>query len=532
MASVAPEPTPITFTDLFPEKQCYACQSFEENAKRCSNQIRPRNTAAPPVPFCQAHRYIYAQQEGRFNMSLISSLTQEQENYLHTSLPAVILDFELELKQYKKYGFTAGDRGFNPYLNGIMKKRNLVNEDFIAILDKYGEEQLKEKKRIQDELHKQEKLLEELKKNGELTFAIVIDGHDVSTGIIIDKNDPSHKEYSQSINLSDKHFENVKEIYQIINKNRDKIKELSGSDDTNNLIIIPQLQEEIRKKRKELKEIEKEELERIKRRNAEHARREQERQNEILGRNIQPFARANNNPTALHNDPQSVHRNEVIRAQDPLLHDLLKTSLTNQNADENYREFIKLLMRNTNAVLKEIFNTFGFVVSPSVNMFRTEVNINLGRTETQSYMNPETLNITRFTYKEIFNKIVIRILNSKSKEDLVKRLQEEVLEGIGYCMAGKITRLLNAFTGFEEFIQQDLRSTSEKLQEGFAEISKSADDLEMKRACGLRLLEKLNVPTEEWGNWMGELGDVEEADADAEATPLIEKNILRKRVVA
>jgi hypothetical protein len=66
---------------------------------------------------------------------------------------------------------------------------------------------------------------------------------------------------------------------------------------------------------------------------------------------------------------------------------------------------------------------------------------------------------------------------------------------------------------------------SEKLQEGFGEISKLNISLEEKRARGQRLLEKLQVPEADRAVWMDALGgedeDINDNEVDSSEVSLL-----------
>jgi hypothetical protein len=168
-------------------------------------------------------------------------------------------------------------------------------------------------------------------------------------------------------------------------------------------------------------------------------------------------------------DSQNVHREDIRLAQNPMLFDLLKT-------DENLIEANTLIPRISEAILelrkeesgffgKMYYNIFGLGLSGRVHLFRENLKSQMALTERFSYLNPETNLITRFTYRDLAIKIMIRIIQSQNKKELARRFMEEVVDGVGYCMTGKITRLLNVFTGFPEFVQVDTRTLSEKIQD-------------------------------------------------------------------
>lgn len=59
-----------------------------------------------------------------------------------------------------------------------------------------------------------------------------------------------------------------------------------------------------------------------------------------------------------------------------------------------------------------------------------------------------TLVNTYLTYEDIFNHVMARIIKSNDKNELLKRVHEEIKESINLCFIGKITRLVNSLVGF------------------------------------------------------------------------------------
>ena len=71
-----------------------------------------------------------------------------------------------------------------------------------------------------------------------------------------------------------------------------------------------------------------------------------------------------------------------------------------------------------------------------------------------SYLDNETYHSTLLlTFYDVFVKVFGRILNSPHKEELMRRLDEEMMESKDKCFTGRITRLLNVLNGFYEDIQ-------------------------------------------------------------------------------
>jgi len=64
-------------------------------------------------------------------------------------------------------------------------------------------------------------------------------------------------------------------------------------------------------------------------------------------------------------------------------------------------------------------------------------------------LNDKTILVnTYLTYEDIFNHVMSRIMKSNDKNELLKRVHEEIKESINLCFTGKITRLVNSLNGF------------------------------------------------------------------------------------
>jgi len=55
---------------------------------------------------------------------------------------------------------------------------------------------------------------------------------------------------------------------------------------------------------------------------------------------------------------------------------------------------------------------------------------------------------TFITYEDIFNHVMNRIIHSNHKDELLKRVHEEIKDSLNLCFTGKITRLVNSLNGF------------------------------------------------------------------------------------
>lgn len=215
------------------------------------------------------------------------------------------------------------------------------------------------------------------------------------------------------------------------------------------------------------------------------------------------------------NDRQNVHREDIRLAQNPMLFDLLKTNTLLENnttlVDRISQAILELYKEQSGFFGKMYYGVFGLGLSARVKVFKVSLRQQMQTTERFSYLNPDTSLITRFSYYELATKMMVRILQSQNKKELSRRFLEEVVEGVGYCMTGKITRLLNVFTGFPEFVQVDLRTLTEKIQDVMAEINRQEDmTIREKKTRANMALSNLRVPLEERQVWLDAFGEDEE----------------------
>lgn len=92
------------------------------------------------------------------------------------------------------------------------------------------------------------------------------------------------------------------------------------------------------------------------------------------------------------------------------------------------------------------------------------------------------------------------------KREIAVRLAEEVLDGLGMCEQGKMTRLTNVLRGFHPALDDVVvLSVGEQLQNRMAVISRLP--AEERRAAADAVFAELGVPADEQGAWIDALGD-------------------------
>jgi hypothetical protein len=117
-------------------------------------------------------------------------------------------------------------------------------------------------------------------------------------------------------------------------------------------------------------------------------------------------------------------------------------------------------------------------------------------------------------YGSILERVITRIdtYDLPTQTELFQRLTEEVVEGFGLCVQGKMTRLANVLRGFEPEIDACVCAvpTREQFQNRFAMISKSGLTLVEQRNLANQLMDECLGPEEEREAWLDALESAEE----------------------
>ena len=114
-----------------------------------------------------------------------------------------------------------------------------------------------------------------------------------------------------------------------------------------------------------------------------------------------------------------------------------------------------------------------------------------------------------YTYGLILERMVAKI-DSKELEiqkELFRRLTEEIVEGVGLCAQGKMTRLANVLRGFDPEIDACVSPvpSREQFQNRFVVITKSMLPIPMQKELALQLMEECLIPEGEREGWLAAL---------------------------
>jgi hypothetical protein len=104
-------------------------------------------------------------------------------------------------------------------------------------------------------------------------------------------------------------------------------------------------------------------------------------------------------------------------------------------------------------------------------------------------------------YRRVLNSVWQYIKTSPDSESLKRILRTEMIDNIGMCAQGNLSRICNILSGYIEGVDVGVKSKNETIGERLS-LLLDVDDLDERTAAGRRVLEELNVPTEEHDIWL------------------------------
>jgi len=116
-------------------------------------------------------------------------------------------------------------------------------------------------------------------------------------------------------------------------------------------------------------------------------------------------------------------------------------------------------------------------------------------------------------YSDVVDRVWAFVRGHANHKDLVRRLAEEVYEGLGMCSNGKMARLINVLQGFDETLETE--APKEVFQFRMAALRKlpMAD----REAAARALFAEFKIPEEEHEAWLDPLREDDELPAAAGA---------------
>jgi len=109
-----------------------------------------------------------------------------------------------------------------------------------------------------------------------------------------------------------------------------------------------------------------------------------------------------------------------------------------------------------------------------------------------------------YLYKRVLDGLWLKIKTSSVHDELVIRLWQEMVDSVGMCCDGHISRLTNVLCGFDEAFQPEL-TPGEKLQNRMAVIASMEGGIILQTAQALAAFREFNVPRQQWEAWVDAL---------------------------
>jgi hypothetical protein len=109
-----------------------------------------------------------------------------------------------------------------------------------------------------------------------------------------------------------------------------------------------------------------------------------------------------------------------------------------------------------------------------------------------------------YLYKRVLDGLWFKIKTSPVKDELVIRLWQEVVDSLGMCCDGHISRLTNVLCGFDEAFAPEL-TPGEKLQNRMAVIASMEGGIILQTAQALAAFKEFDIPREQWNAWIDAL---------------------------
>ena len=109
-----------------------------------------------------------------------------------------------------------------------------------------------------------------------------------------------------------------------------------------------------------------------------------------------------------------------------------------------------------------------------------------------------------FLYKRTLDGLWAKIKTSSLRHELEIRLWQEMVDSLGMCSDGHISRLTNVLCGFDDAFAPEL-SPAEKLQNRMAVIAEMEGGIILQVATAVAAFKELNIPEEQWEAWIDAL---------------------------
>jgi hypothetical protein len=104
-------------------------------------------------------------------------------------------------------------------------------------------------------------------------------------------------------------------------------------------------------------------------------------------------------------------------------------------------------------------------------------------------------------YKRTLDGLWAMIKASEHKDELCKRLKEELTEAVGMCCEGHLSRLCNVLVGFDDAFETVV-SKADILQQKMADIAALEVTERTKKMRARKVLKQLEIPVSQHADWL------------------------------
>ena len=173
----------------------------------------------------------------------------------------------------------------------------------------------------------------------------------------------------------------------------------------------------------------------------------------------------------------------------------------NSAIQDSFSRSVKLLIENELPKNNDFFNAmWRYYIFDGINIIRNLTFLN--KVKADCALN-DIITRVGVTYKEVMERIWTISENHEHKYEIRTILKDEVLDGLGVCFTGRITRVVNSLCGFIDGIQIGY-SVNEQISNGIIAIMRRADnepDLNVEAEVR-KYLNELNIPEEQQRPWL------------------------------
>lgn len=130
---------------------------------------------------------------------------------------------------------------------------------------------------------------------------------------------------------------------------------------------------------------------------------------------------------------------------------------------------------------------------------------------TQHYCEPVSIYEIPNAYPRALDAVWAYIRDHSEKEELYKRVKDELTDNIGMCAQGNLSRIINILSGYLDGVGVQ-QSSTETLANRIITIIKDSMGDKVNRVRGV--LAEMRIPEDQWDSWLEAVEDHAETDAE------------------